>query len=225
MRVLVIEDEVPIARVIKRGLEQHHYDVDLAHDGLEGFELAQEHSYGAIVLDIMLPTMEGWAICQELRNLRIHIPILMLTARGDVDDRVRGLEMGADDYLPKPFEFPELVARVNALVRRDKIHKGRHIQIADLEIDTKEHSVRRAGIEIILTSREYDLLEALASREGQVLTREVITERIWMDEENYSNTVDVYIGLIRKKIDSQSEVKLIHTVRGAGYSLRRPSGS
>ncbi len=224
MRVLVVEDEVTIARIIKRGLEQHHFDVDLAHNGTEGLETAQEHTYAAIILDVMLPGMDGWVICQELRNLRIRTPILMLTARGDIDDRVKGLEIGADDYLPKPFEFPELIARVNALIRRDKVHKGRHIHIADLEIDTKERRVQRAGVEISLTTREYDLLEALASREGQVLTREVITERIWMDEENYSNTVDVYIGLIRKKIDSHSDVKLIHTVRGAGYSLRRPSG-
>jgi two-component system copper resistance phosphate regulon response regulator CusR len=146
----------------------------------------------------------------------------MLTARGTIDDKVRGLEMGADDYLPKPFDFSELLARVRALLRRDKVNRSRRIKIADLEIDTNTRRVTRAGVEIGLSHREYDLLEALATREGQVLTREVIQERIWMDEDSYSNTVDVYIGLLRKKIDAGHDVKLIQTVRGVGYSVRRP---
>src|SRR5262249_4782842 len=160
-------------------------------------------------------------VCEELRARRCRTPILMLTARGAVAERVRGLELGADDYLPKPFDFTELLARVQALVRRDRVHKTRVIRIADLEIDTGLRRVMRAGQEIGLSPREYLLLEALASREGQPLTREMIQERVWMDEESYSNTVDVYIGLLRKKIDADHDVRLIQTVRGLGYVLRR----
>jgi DNA-binding response OmpR family regulator len=170
----------------------------------------------------MLPKIDGWRICQMLREDGNDVPILMLTARGSIEDRVQGLELGADDYLPKPFAFPELLARVRALLRRDKKHKTRLIRVADLEIDTAQWRVTRAGVEIKLTHREYELLEALASREGQVLTRETIQERIWMDEESYSNTVDVHIGQLRKKIDTGHDVKLIQTIRGVGYALYRP---
>ncbi len=222
MRVLVIEDEAAIARVIRRGLEQAHYRVDVAENGAQGLKMAMEGGYSLLILDLMLPGVDGWRICEELRSRRDRVPILMLTARSGLEDRVRGLEMGADDYLPKPFEFPELLARVRALIRRDKVHKTRHIRIADLEIDTAQRRVWRAGTEIALSHREYDLLEALAAHEGQVLTRETIQERVWMDEESYSNTVDVYIGLLRKKVDAGHAVKLIQTVRGAGYTLRRP---
>ncbi len=224
MRVLLVEDEAPIARVIKRGLEEAHLDVDVAVDGAAGLKMALEAPYSAIILDIMLPKMNGWQVCEELRNRRNRVPILMLTARGALDDRVRGLDLGADDYLAKPFEFPELLARVRALMRRDKMHRTRVIRIDDLEIDTAQRRVTRGGAEIGLTPREYDLLEALAAREGQVLTREAIQERVWMDEESYSNTVDVHVGMLRKKIDAASETKLIHTVRGVGYTLRRPEG-
>jgi two-component system copper resistance phosphate regulon response regulator CusR len=144
----------------------------------------------------------------------------MLTARGSVGDRVRGLETGADDYLPKPFDLAELLARVHALLRRDKIHKTRVIRVADLEIDTLAHKVTRSRREITLTHREYQLLEALAANEGRVLTREVIQERVWMDDESYSNVVDVCIGQLRKKIDADHEVKLVQTIRGTGYTLR-----
>jgi two-component system copper resistance phosphate regulon response regulator CusR len=222
MRVLVIEDEAAIARVIRRGLEQAHYRVDVAENGALGLKMAMEGGYSLLILDLMLPGVDGWRICEELRSRPDPIPILMLTARGALEDRVRGLEIGADDYLPKPFEFPELLARVRALIRRDKVHKSRHIRIADLEIDTARRRVTRAGAEIALSHREYDLLEALAAREGQILTRETIQERVWMDEESYSNTVDVYIGLLRKKVDAGHAVKLIQTVRGVGYTLRRP---
>ncbi len=222
MRILLIEDDDAIARVIRRGLEQAHYSVDWARDGLSGLEMALNQEFSLLILDLMLPKMDGWQVCEELRSRRFTIPILMLTARGTIDDKVRGLEMGADDYLPKPFDFSELLARVRALLRRDKVNRSRRIKIADLEIDTNTRRVTRAGVEIGLSHREYDLLEALATREGQVLTREVIQERIWMDEDSYSNTVDVYIGLLRKKIDAGHDVKLIQTVRGVGYSVRRP---
>jgi DNA-binding response OmpR family regulator len=222
VKILLIEDEPAIANVVRRGLEQARYQVDAASDGAQGLELALTGNYGVILLDLMLPKLDGWQVCEQLRAQRCRTPILMLTARGQVLDRVKGLEMGADDYLPKPFEFIELLARVRALLRRDKVHKAPVIRVADLEIDTALHRVTRAGREIALSPREYTLLEALASREGQVLTREAIQDRVWMDEEAYSNTVDVYIGMLRKKIDADSAIKLIQTVRGAGYTLRRP---
>jgi DNA-binding response OmpR family regulator len=223
MRILIVEDEPAIAEAIKEGLEDEHYLVDVAHDGSKGLEMAEDGIYAAIVLDLMLPGLDGWQICERLREDGNTTPVLMLTARGAPDERVRGLEMGADDYLPKPFHFPELLARVRALVRRDRIHKGKVIRVADLEIDTKARTVTRAGQPIALTGREYTLLEALASREGHVLTREVIQERVWMDDESLmssSNTVDVHIGQLRKKIDGGHNIKLIHTVRGVGYCLR-----
>ena len=222
MKVLLVEDEAAIARVIRRGLEQAHFTVEHAADGAQGLEMAQQGQYALVILDVMLPGRNGWQICEALREGRSRVPILMLTALGAVDDRVRGLEMGADDYLPKPFDFSELLARVRALLRRDKMHRARRITVADLEIDTAQRRVTRANVEIGLSHREYELLESLAAHEGQVLTREVIQERIWQDDESYSNTVDVYIGLLRKKIDAGHAMKLIQTVRGVGYTLRRP---
>ncbi len=220
MRILLIEDEVPIAEVIKQGLEQAGYTVAMAHDGPGGLERAREGRWGLLILDVMLPGMDGWEICRTLREERDSTPILMLTARDAVSDRVHGLDLGADDYLPKPFDFLELVARVQALLRRENIHKARTLKVCDLEIDTRLRRVVRAGREIALTPREYTLLEALAGREGQVLTREVILERVWLDEESLSNTVDVYVGLLRRKIDTGFDAKLIQTVHGVGYVLR-----
>ncbi len=222
MKLLLVEDEAGISRVLRRGLEMAHFEVDIAQDGKKGLEMALCQEYSLIILDLMLPGMDGREICRELRVKRRTTPILMLTALSTLADRVNGLETGADDYLCKPFEFPELLARVQALLRRDKIHKGRNIRILDLKIDTQLHYVERNGTEIPLSQREYLLLEALATNEGRVLSRETIQERVWMDEDSYSNVVDVYIGLLRKKIDAGSDVKLIHTVRGLGYSLRRP---
>lgn len=220
MKILLIEDEPGIAAMIRRGLEAARYSVDTASDGTKGLLMARENLYSLIVLDLMLPKVDGWRVCEELRAARNRVPILMLTARDTVDDRVRGLELGADDYLPKPFDFKELLARVRALLRRDKVHRGRIIRVADLEIDTAQRRVTRAGVEIGLSHREYALLEALAAHESQVLTREAIQERVWMDEESYSNTVDVYIRMLRKKIDDGHAVKLIQTVRGTGYTMR-----
>ncbi len=219
MRILLIEDQPEIAEFVQRGLQEDRFQVVAAADGEKGLRLALEQSFAVIILDLMLPKRDGWSVCRELRQRRVTTPILMLTARDAVSDRVRGLEMGADDYLPKPFDFGELLARVHALIRRDRIHKGRHIRVADLEVDTTAHTVTRAGRRVELTTREYELLEALAAHEGQILTRETIQERVWLDDESYSNTVDVHIKGLRKKIDAGYLVKLIHTVYGQGYVL------
>jgi DNA-binding response OmpR family regulator len=222
MRVLLIEDERPIADVVRRGLENAGYSVDLAHDGNKGLEMAQEGLYSVILLDLMLPGCDGWTVCQTLRAARNTTPILMLTARDAVQDRVRGLELGADDYLPKPFDFSELLARVQALLRRDRLHKGRIVRVGDLEIDTGLRRVMRAGNEIALTPREYALLEALAANEGKVLTRDVILKNVWFDNESFSNTVDVYVGILRRKVDHGHADKLIQTIYGVGYTLVAP---
>lgn len=222
MKILLVEDEPGIARLIRRGLEEAGYSVDATANGRQGLEMAGEKGYNLLLLDVMVPGMDGWQVCEALRTQGSQVPILMLTARDAVSDRVRGLDLGADDYLPKPFEFPELLARIRALLRRDRVHRARIIQVDDLVIDTGQRRVTRAGAEIGLSHREYELLEALAAHESQVLTREVIQERIWMDEDSYSNTVDVYIGMLRKKIDAGHGRKLIQTVRGLGYTLRVP---
>lgn len=225
MKILVVEDDAGIANMIRQGLEEADYRVDVAPDGAEGLELALENNYGCIVLDLMLPKRDGWSVCEELRSRRDQTPVLMLTARDAVNDRVRGLETGADDYLPKPFDFKELLARIRALLRRDRMHKTRIIRVGDLEIDTAQRRVSRAGVEVGLSHREYELLEALAANESRVLSREAIQERVWMNEESTSSTVDVYIGMLRKKIDAGHSVKLIQTIYGAGYTLRLPEGN
>jgi len=224
MRILLVEDEKPIAAVIRRGLESARFSVDVAEDGEVGLARALTGEYQLIILDLMLPKRDGWSVCSELRARRVVTPILMLTAREGVQDRVKGLETGADDYLPKPFDFTELVARIRALLRRDKIHRAQVIRVADLEIDAGAGTVRRGGQEIHLTRREFTLLEALAANEGRVLTREAIMERVWMDDDSYSNTVDVHIALLRKKVDAGRDVRLIQTVHGLGYTLRAPGG-
>jgi two-component system copper resistance phosphate regulon response regulator CusR len=201
MRILIIEDDAAIRQVIKRGLEENrYYTVETAADGVTGLDMARNGEYALIILDIMLPGMDGWQVCSELRSRRDQTPILMLTARDD-----------------------ELLARVRALLRRDKIHKARVLRIAHLEIDTGAHRVTCDGEEVTLTPREYALLEALAVNEGRVLSRDVIQYQIWNNDDSFSNTVDVHIGILRKKIDADRPVKLIHTVHGLGYMLKRPA--
>ena len=225
MKILLVEDEAGIAGLIRRGLENANYAVDVAADGKIGLSMALDVAYNLIILDVMLPGMDGMQVCAALRAQKQRVPILMLTARDGIEDRVRGLDSGADDYLAKPFDFAELLARIRAQLRRDKVHRTRLIRVGDLEIDTAQRRVTRAGGEIGLSHREYELLEALASYESQVLTREAIQERIWQNEDSYSNTVDVYIGMLRKKIDAGQAMKLIHTVHGVGYTLRLPEES
>lgn len=222
MHILLVEDEGDIAAVIAEGLTEAGHKVELASDGRTALKQALTDQFALIILDVMLPGLSGWEVCAHLRKNRILTPILMLTARDAVSDRVHGLELGADDYLPKPFDFSELMARVGALLRRDRMHKTRIIQIADLTIDTHLRRVARGGGEIPLTPREYSLLEALAGHEGQTLTRDRILDQIWQDEESLSNTVDVYIRFLRRKIDDGFPVKLIQTVHGVGYTLRAP---
>ena len=178
--------------------------------------------YSLLLLDMMLPDIDGCEVCHRLRRARCAVPVLMLTARDAVADRVRGLEAGADDYLIKPFDFSELLARVRALLRRDKVHRARIVQVGDLVMDTTARRVTRAGRDIALSPREYALLETLAIAEGRVLTREMLQDTVWSDEEVYANTVDAYIGHVRRKMDQGFAVKLIRTVHGVGYCMEAP---
>lgn len=222
MKILIIEDDVELAYPLRQGLEEAGYFVEISRDGERGFHLARTRDFGLIILDRMLPGLDGAEICRRLRAAKSICPILMLTALDSVQDRVVGLECGADDYLGKPFAFAELLARVRALGRRDKVHRAGQIQIADLHLDTLAKTVTRAGVSIRLTAREYSLLEALAANEGQILTRDTILERVWLAEETTDNSVSVYIRSLRKKIDEGFEPKLIHTSIGMGYSIRVP---
>ena len=222
MRLLLVEDEAAIACRTRESLEEAGYTVDWARDGVEALALAREREYAAIILDLMLPGVDGWEVCETLRRRRDPTPILMLTARGALEDRIRGFDLGADDYLTKPFEISELRVRVRALIRRSAVHRTRLIRIGDLEIDTEARRVSRAGREIPLTPREYTLLEALARNEGRVLSREYVQERVWNDDESYSNTIAVRIRQLRQKVDDGHAVRLIHTVYGQGYVLRAP---
>lgn len=220
MKLLIVEDDVEIAHPLRRGLEECGFFVEIARDGERGLRLALARPFATIILDRMLPSMEGETICRRLRAAKVTTPILMLTAKDGVNDRVEGLESGADDYLGKPFEFAELLARIRALIRRDRVHKSSIVEIADLRIDTAAKTVTRAGVDIRLTGREYSLLEALAANEGRILSRETILERVWLNEEATDNSVSVYVRALRKKIDEGFSPRLIHTVVGLGYSLR-----
>lgn len=222
VRILVVEDDMVIASQLAKALERERYQVDVVRDGVSGEHQARAENYSLIVLDIMLPERDGWTVCENLRRSKIRTPILMLTARDDVDDRVRGLDAGADDYLPKPFDLRELMARIRALQRRDKVNRSGTIAIDDLEIDTVGHVVKRAGQVLQLTRREYTLLEALARNEGRTLTREAILERVWENEESQPNTVNFHVVSLRRKVDQDHARKLIHTVHGIGYVLKVP---
>lgn len=221
MRILVVEDEVSLAHTIKTGLQDERFAVDILHNGNEGYEQASVEEYDVIILDRMLPDMDGITICQKLRAEKVFTPILMLTARGNSDEKVEGLDSGADDYLTKPFVFHELVARVRSLIRRSTTHEP-ILSLNSLSINPKTHIVIRAKKEIQLTAKEYALLEFLLRHPNQIVTREQITSHVWeYDSASMSNTIEVLIKRLREKIDKPfpKEKQLFVTVRGMGYKL------
>jgi two-component system, OmpR family, response regulator len=221
VRVLVIEDEPKMVQLLRRGLTEEGYAVDVASDGLDGFGAAVSRGYDAIVLDVMLPGISGFEVCARLRRDGLWVPVLMLTARGTVVDRVHGLDGGADDYLTKPFHLDELFARIRALIRRGPVVRPIVLTVGDLRIDTAAHRCWRGDAEIVLTSKEYALLEMFARQPGTVLTREVLMEHCWdFAYESRSNVVDVHIRALRDKIDRPFGLASVETVRGAGYRLR-----
>lgn len=226
MKVLIVEDEKKLAQVLLQGLKECGYLAEWAEDGIIGLEMALVSSYDAVILDVMLPGKDGFEVLRELRKAGSTLPILMLTARSSVDDRVRGLDLGADDYLPKPFDFKELLARLRSVTRRPVVELRNVLKVGDLELDLQAREVRRAGKPIDLTAKELSLLEYLMRRKGLVLTRAMILENVWASDYAYdggSNLVEVYVNFLRKKIDQGHPVKLIQTVRGVGYTIQEPA--
>jgi heavy metal response regulator len=220
MRILVVEDEPQIADFLARGLTENGYSVDTAHDGEEALAWPSVADFDVIILDVMLPALSGLEVCRRLRERGVRTPVLMLTARDAVEDRVAGLDSGADDYLVKPFAFAELLARVRALIRREPALVGNVLQVGDLVLDTATRQVTRGGAPVELTAKEFALLEYLMRHPDQVLSRTVIAEHVWnYDFDNATNVIDVHVKNLRKKIDGGAEAKLIHTVRGAGYRI------
>ncbi len=220
MHILVVEDERKVASFIKRGLEAANYSVDIEYDGAAGFKRAMESEYDLVILDVMLPSLDGLSLVKKIRQHRIDVPVLLLTARVTVADKVMGLELGADDYLTKPFAFEELLARARALLRRGGAAPAL-LAIADLKLDPATREVTRANKRLDLTPKEYALLEFLLRRRDQVLSRTVIAQHVWgVHYDTFTNVIDVYMNYLRKKIDSGFDTKLIHTVRGVGYVLK-----
>lgn len=220
MKVLIIEDEEKTVAYLRKGLEESGFVVDVAGEGTGGLRLALARDYEVIILDVMLPQLDGWAIVQELRRAGKQTPVLFLTARDAVQDRVKGLELGADDYLVKPFAFSELLARVRSLVRRGPARQPDTVQVADLKIDLVRFKAARGGQRLELTPKEFLLLSLLARRTGEVLSRTLIAEQVWdMNFDSGTNVVDVHVRRLRTKVDDPFHRKLIHTVRGAGYVL------
>ena len=226
MKILVVEDENKTADYVRQGLMEAGFMVDLARNGLDGHHMAMNESYDLVLLDVMLPDVDGWRIVKSLREAGKQMPVLFLTARGGVDDRVKGLELGADDYLIKPFAFSELLARVRTLLRRGSApSQSERLEVADLILDLPRRKATRMGQKIVLTNKEFALLELLARRQGEVLPRSLIASQVWdMNFDSDSNAIDVAIRRLRAKIDDPFEPKLIHTVRGMGYTLDTPNG-
>ena len=221
MRILVVDDDRRLCGIIKRGLLEETYAVDVAYDGEEGEYMAEVSPYDLIILDIMMPKKDGIEMCWELRSKRINTPILMLTARDAVEDRVRGLDAGADDYMVKPFSFNELLARVRALLRREAITKSPEIKLGDLVLDTLTREVRRGDRAIELTTKEYVILEYFMRHPNMVVTRTMLEEHAWdYDFDSMSNLIDVYIRRLRRKLDDDEKESILQTVRGAGYRLK-----
>ncbi|MCX7735478.1 MAG: response regulator transcription factor [Candidatus Kapabacteria bacterium] len=222
MRILVVEDERKVASFIKNGLEEERYIVETASDGKTGLEMAMNNQFDAILLDVMLPGMDGFKVLNELRNAGISTPIMMLTARGTTEDRVQGLDLGADDYLPKPFSFEELAARLRSILRRSSTEKSTKLKCGDLVLDTISHVAYRFGKEIELTTKEYALLEYLIRNKNRILSRSTITQHVWKHNfDPESNIIDVYIKRLRAKIEREDGTKpLIQSIRGVGYRMR-----
>jgi two-component system, OmpR family, response regulator len=224
MQVLVVEDDIKLVRALKRGLVLEGYDVDVAHRGDDGLSMALDVDYDAVVLDLMLPGTDGFTVCEELRRHERWTPVLMLTARAEVSDRIRGLDGGADDYLVKPFDFGELLARLRVLVRRGPSARAQVLEVGDLRLDSSSRVVTRAGRQIELTAREFDVLEVLARNAGQVVSRARLQDAVWSaDYAGSANITDVYIGYLRKKLERPRGRRLIRTVRGKGFVLEPPS--
>lgn len=228
MRILVVEDELKLARALQEGLEADHYAVSVVHTGEEGFYSVHEQAFDLVVLDVMLPGRDGLEILATLRRQGNTTPVLLLTARDAIDDRVRGLDSGADDYLVKPFAFPELLARIRALLRRGKSEIPQKLKLADLRIDVGERCVVRGGKTLDLTPREFDLLEYLLRHQGRVVSREMLARDIWKETARFTpldNVIDVHMARLRRKVDEQFEKKLVHTVRGVGFLMREDDPS
>ena len=220
MRILIVEDEAKVASFIKRGLEEEHYAVDVAEDGKEAVGLVDSYDYDLAILDIMLPEIDGLSVLSHIRNVGKTTPVILLTAKDLVEDKVKGLDMGADDYITKPFAFEELLARIRVLLRRGKPEESLKLSIADLVLDPITHKVVRDNREISLTAKEYSLLEYLMRNQGRVLTRTMISEHVWdIKHDTFTNVIDVYVNYLRNKIDKGFSKKLLHTVRGVGYKL------
>ncbi len=223
MRILLIEDDKEAARLLARGLREEGWIVDIAFSGESGDEMASVNTYDAIVLDWMLPDRDGIAVCQSLRGSGLHVPILILTARDAIEDRVLGLNAGADDYLTKPFAFAELLARLHALLRRSELTRPVLLTVEDLTLDPRSHQVMRGGIPISLTPKEYGILETLMRHAGEVVSRAYLGEHVWEDEhDSLTNLVDVHVSHLRRKVDQGPVTPLIHTVWGHGYRLGPP---
>ena len=221
MRILVIEDEKKTAAFLAKGFREAGFDVDVATDGEMGLEQARETKFDLLIVDIMLPHKDGWDVVAELRRDEVRTPILLLTARDSVRDRVKGLELGADDYLIKPFAFPELLARVRSVLRRASPHQPEHLRIGDLELDTERHKATRAGVPLHLTPKEFLLLSHLVRSTGAVVSRDEIAEHVWdIGFTTDTNVVDVVVRRLRSKVDDPFKTKLIHTIRGVGYVLK-----
>jgi DNA-binding response OmpR family regulator len=223
MQLLLVEDDPKLSRFIKHGLSEESFTVDVVSAGEQAIDRARTTAYDLIILDIMLPRMDGFAVCERLRSMGLDAPILMLSARGVVEDRVKGLETGADDYLSKPFSFAELSARVRALLRRQKPYALRPLRVSDLTLDPVSRVVKRGEQRIDLSAKEYALLDYLMRNAGQVLTRTMIAEHVWnFNWERLTNVIDVYVNHLRRKLEGPGMPRLIHAVRGVGYILREP---
>jgi DNA-binding response OmpR family regulator len=223
VRILVIEDEVKIGNALQEGLQAEQYGVVRAHTGEEGFYLVQTESFDLVILDVMLPGRSGLEILKTMRQHGLRTPVLMLTARDAIEDRVRGLDTGADDYLSKPFAFPELLARIRALSRRGTSESSPRLRIGDLEVDIVGRSVTRGGQMLDLTAREFELLEYLVRHQGHVVSREMLTRDVWKEAGRHTpldNVIDVHVARLRRKVDDQFDQKLVHTVRGVGFVVR-----